>query len=124
MNPSFQATAIQSNVTMVDNSSSRSEIKKTIRKNLDRTLELIDWAAAHRFGPGTRSPHTILVGLPESFIHAFPRADGAQLENMLKVAVDMPGEETELIAERARKYNAYIFGATYAIDPDWPPPNR
>ena len=120
MMPSFQATAIQSNVTMVDNTLSRSEIKKTIRENLNRALELIDWAAAHRFGPGTRSPYPILIGLPESFLHGFPRADGAQLENMLKVAVEMPGEEIELLAERARKYNAYIFGATYAIDPDWP----
>lgn len=119
--PSFQAVAIQSNVKMVDNTTSRAEIKRTVRENLDRVLDLIDWAAVHRRPSGEASGnHPILIGLPESFLHAFPRAEGAQLQNMLKVALEIPGDETELLAEKARKHNAYIFGATYAVEPDWP----
>ncbi len=118
--PSFQASVIQSNVKMVDNTGSKAEIKRTIRENLNRVLELIDWVAAYRRGTAEASGNPILIGLPESFLHAFPRSEGAQLENMLKVAIEIPGEETELLAEKARQHNAYIFGASYATEPDWP----
>jgi len=118
--PSFQATAIQSNVRVVDNTASKAEIKKTIKENLNRALELIDWAAAYRYGAIQATGNPILIGLPESFLHGFPRSDGAQLANMLKVAIEIPGEETERLAEKARKYNAYIFGASYSVEADWP----
>jgi predicted amidohydrolase len=118
---SFTAAAIQTNVTMVDSTASASEIKRVRDQNLDRALLMLDWVLGHRMGPvmGVQSTPS-LVGLPESFLHAFPRSDGARIENMRKVAIEIPGEETEKLAAKARKYNAYIFGASYELDPDWP----
>jgi len=39
---------------------------------------------------------------------------------MRKVAIEIPGEETDKLAAKARKYNSYIFGASYELDADWP----
>ena len=118
---SFTAIAIQTDVTMVDNTASAAEIKRVRDGNLERALQLIDWMCAHRMGPVMgKEPAPPLIGLPESFLHSFPRADGARIENMRKVAIEIPGEETGRLAEKARKYGCYIFGASYEIDPDWP----
>jgi predicted amidohydrolase len=118
---SFTAVAVQSNVTMVDSEASPAEIKKIRDANLDRALVLIDWVLAHRYAPVSGDdPSPPLVGLPESFLHSFPRRDGALIANMRKVAIEIPGEETEKLAARAKRYNCYIFGASYEIDRDWP----
>lgn len=118
---SYTAGAIQTNVTMVDNTASAAEIKRVRDQNLERALQLIDWVLGHRMGPVMGQQATpSLFGLPESFLHSFPRSEGARIENMRKVAIEIPGEETDKIAAKARKYNAYIFAASYEIDPDWP----
>jgi beta-ureidopropionase len=119
--PSFTAVAIQSNVTMVDSSASPTEIKRVRDQNLDRVLTLIDWVCAYRYAPVLGdNPMPALIGLPESFLHSFPRADGALVSNMRKVAIEIPGEETERLAQKARQYRCYIFAASYEVDPEWP----
>lgn len=40
--------------------------------------------------------------------------------DFLKVAIDVPGPETELIGEFARRYQCYIEFGCYARLPDWP----
>jgi predicted amidohydrolase len=120
---SFTAVAIQSDITMVDPTASRADIKKIRDKNLDRALTLIDWACAYRYNVIARigdESGNALVGLPESFLHGFPRAEGARVENLVKVAITIPGEETERLSEKARRYNCYIFGAAFEVDPEWP----
>ncbi len=114
----FTAVAIQSNVHMVDPNSSADEIAATRNRNLKRCLELIDWAVNYRYGGNTTSIK--VIGLPESFLHSFPRATGARVKDMLKIAIKVPGPEIELLAEKAKRYNAYIFGATYEFDDEWP----
>lgn len=113
----FTAVTIQSNVMMVNPSAPENEIVETRNKNLKRCLELIDWAVNYRFGGSTESIK--VIGLPESFLHSFPRAAGAKVKDMLRVAIKVPGPETDLLSEKARRYNSYIFGATYEIDEEW-----
>jgi predicted amidohydrolase len=85
--------------------------KPGIRANLAHMLELID--ASH----GLSGRKDIL------FFHEFPitgysnRWDRA---DALRVAIDVPGEETAEIAKKAREYECYIVFGTYARDRDWP----
>ena len=56
----YTAVAIQSNVYMPDITSTETEIKKTLHRNLNRAGELIDWSA--RELQRTQAT-TMLVGL-------------------------------------------------------------
>lgn len=81
------------------------------RDNLNHMLDLID-AAATWMGPKD------LIQFHEfpitGFSHLWTRAD------LLKVAIEIPGVETEAVAARAKKYGSYIIFGSYAVDPDWP----
>lgn len=81
------------------------------RDNLDHMLDLID-AAATWMGPKD------LIQF-----HEFPITGFSFLwtrEDLLKVAIEIPGVETEAVAARAKRYGCYIVFGSYAIDPDWP----
>jgi len=41
-------------------------------------------------------------------------------EEALRVAIDVPGPETELLGAKAKEYGCYITFGTYARDPAWP----
>ena len=38
----------------------------------------------------------------------------------LKAAIEIPGEESEAIGARAKRYGCYVVFGSYAKDPDWP----
>lgn len=81
------------------------------RDNLNHMLDLID-AAATWMGPKD------LIQFHEfpitGFSFMWTRAD------LQKVAIEIPGVETEAVAARAKRYGCYIVFGSYAIDPDWP----
>ena len=112
----FPAVAIQSNVHMPDITSSDGKIRQTMKRNLDRVCELIDWSA--RELQRTQAT-TMLVGLPESFLHSFPRAANGAIRDLIKICIRIPGEETEQLANKAREHGIYIFGASFEIDDEW-----
>jgi len=113
----YPAVAIQCNVHMPDITASDREIRKAMKQNLDRACKLIDWPA--RELKRTKST-TMLVGLGESFLHSFPRAEGGAVSDLLKICIRIPGEETEKLAGKAREHGIYLFGASYEIDKEWP----
>jgi len=81
-----------------------------IKENLDHMLQYIDRIQARR-------PRDLLV------FHEFP-LQGSNIrwtrEEQMRVAIDVPGEETDIVGERARRYNCYIcFGARGRLA-DWP----
>lgn len=81
------------------------------RDNLNHMIGLID--AAFAFGGG---PDLL-------FFHEFPITGfgaGWTRKDVLRVAIEIPGEETEAIAKKARQYGIYIVFGSYARDPDWP----
>lgn len=81
------------------------------RDNLKHMTDLID--AAFAFGAG---PDLL-------FFHEFPITGfgaGWTRADVLKVAIEIPGEETEVIARKARQYGCYIVFGSYARDKDWP----
>lgn len=81
------------------------------RDNLNHMIGLID--AAFAFGAG---PDLL-------FFHEFPITGfgaGWTRKDVLRIAIEIPGEETEAIAKKARQHGIYIVFGSYARDPDWP----
>ncbi len=99
--------AVQSRVVPV----SADNADKMKADNLAHMLDLID-AAATWMGPKD------LIHFHEfpitGFSHMWNRAD------LQKVAIEIPGKETEAVGERAKRYGSYIVFGSYATDPDWP----
>ena len=98
---------VQSRVRAVD----VGRLRQTRADNLAHMLELIDNAQ----GWGGRSD--IL------FFHEFPITGWSgdwDRRDALRVAIDIPGEETEAVAAKAREYECMIVFGSYARDPDWP----
>jgi predicted amidohydrolase len=81
-----------------------------IRRNLDYMLECIDIAQSN--GP----PNDLLL------FHEFPICGFSNWtrEQHYRLALEVPGPETEEITKRCKQYNCYVVFGTYAKDPDWP----
>jgi len=80
------------------------------QKKLDYMLRLIDLAQIL----GTKD----LLVFHEFPLHGFEF--GWSREQVLRVAIDVPGPETERIGEKAKQYNCYIHFGCYGKLPDWP----
>lgn len=86
-------------------------IEATRRANLGHMVDLID--AAFAFGGG---PDLLLF-------HEFPITGfgaGWTRKDVLKVAIEVPGVETEMLAKKAREYGVYLVFGSYVRDPAWP----
>ena len=108
--PVVRLGVIQSRVRGVDVSSSRT-LARTRQANVDHMKELIDAAQ----GWGGRKD--IL------FFHEFPITGYQSFwgrPEVLRAAIEIPGEETEQIAAKAREHGCYIVFGSYARDDDWP----
>jgi predicted amidohydrolase len=96
---------VQSRVIPVD----LSNLNRTRKANLDHMLRLIDSS-------------TIAFGKPDLlFFHEFPITGwhNWSRDEVLKVAIEVPGEETEAIARKAREHGMYIVFGSYVREPDW-----
>lgn len=113
---SIAVTAVQSHVRSVDHRN----LAKTRRANLEHMIKLIDYAQ----GSPEEWGFERLWGTKQDLLvfHEFP-LQGFQpwtREQLLRVAIDLPGPETEAIGERAKRYGCYISFGAYAKDKDWP----
>ena len=105
--PAFTLGAAQSRVIPVD----LSRVKASRAENLKHMIGLID--ASFGFGP---TPDLIQF-------HEFPITGfgmGWTREETLKVAIEIPGEETEALAKKAREHQCYLVFGSYARDAAWP----
>ena len=85
--------------------------EKGRRENLDHMLALI--ANAQEWNP----PSDIL------FFHEFPITGFSydwDRKDILRLAIELPGSETEELGAAARKYGCCIVFGSYARDKDWP----
>ncbi|MBK7312271.1 nitrilase-related carbon-nitrogen hydrolase [Candidatus Aalborgicola defluviihabitans] len=98
--------AVQSRIRSVDAQSSA----PGIRANLAHMVELID--KVQGFG-GVKD----LLCFHEFPLQGWNPWDRKELE---RVAITIPGPETEVIAAKARQYNCYIQFGAYVVDKDWP----
>lgn len=103
---SFALGVAQSRVLPVD----LANLKQSRKANLDHMLGLIDAS-------------TMAFGKPDLlFFHEFPITgwNNWTLAETLRVAIDIPGEETEAIGRKAKQHGMYIVFGSYARDPAWP----
>lgn len=107
----FVAVAIQPEVITHYFSGKDPRIQRM--ENVRRYAGLID-----RFVPrvdvaqGKGAPRVGLVVFPESFIHGFgmPPVDWQRLQEL---AIDLPGDEVQVLAQKARQYGIYIAGSAF-----------
>ncbi|MFC1906519.1 nitrilase-related carbon-nitrogen hydrolase [Chloroflexota bacterium] len=110
----YTAICMQMNRTGIDH---RKEIRKA---NLDRCLELLEYAAVkvsyREYAP------IKLVLFPEVFMQGWNDIAAPYSNIYTKVAKDMairiPGEETDLLAEKAKHYKIYIGGTAHEVIPE------
>jgi predicted amidohydrolase len=102
-----RVTAVQSIMRSVRDTGNPA---REMKANVDHMLELID--AANGF-PGPQD----LVCFHEQPIMGW---QPWTREEALRVAIEIPGPETEAIGRKARQYGCYVTFGTYARDPDWP----
>ena len=112
----INVTAIQSRVRSVD----VNNLKPTLQANLDHALELIDiaqgspdaWGGERLWGAKQD-----LICMHEFPIQGFQPWTRAELN---RIALELPGPETEAIGARAKKYGCYIAFGCYAREQGWP----
>ncbi|MXW46713.1 MAG: hypothetical protein F4109_01770 [Gammaproteobacteria bacterium] len=102
-----RVTAVQSIMRAVRNTQNPGPEMKA---NLDHMIELID--QANGFG-GAQD----LVCFHEQPIMGW---NPWTREEVLRVAIEIPGPETEALGKKAREYGCYVTFGAYAKDPDWP----
>lgn len=89
--------------------------KSQLKENINHFGELLD-----RFVPfveqWTRGSAPKLVGLSEGVLHGFGPARKRSFQTNLKLAVNIPGESTDLLAEKCKQYRLYIAGTLFEVD--------
>ncbi|MEP2990487.1 MAG: nitrilase-related carbon-nitrogen hydrolase [Parasphingorhabdus sp.] len=98
---------VQSRVVPVE----LTNLKQSRKANVQHMCDLID--AANGFS-GSKD----LL-----FFHEFPITGyyhGWDLKEARQVAIELPGEETEMLAKKAREYDCWLVFGSYVRDPDWP----
>ncbi len=103
----LRVTAVQSIMRAVRDTANPA---REMKANLDHMLDLID--KANGFG-GAQD----LVCFHEQPIMGW---NPWTREEVLRVAIEIPGPETEALGRKAKEYGCYITFGTYAKDPDWP----
>ncbi len=93
--------------------------KKVQRKNLEKMLFLCDVAAMQAGGTPMGPPKVDLLVFPEftftGFNFEWTRDDWQ------KIAIEIPGEETDIIGKKAKELDAYIVFTAHTKDPkNWP----
>ena len=105
--PVIRLSVVQSRVRGID----LQNLKQTRQNNLNHMLQLID--SANNWG----GPKDLLL------FHEFPitgYSNQWNRDDVLQLAIDIPGKETDAIGKKAKEYGCYIVFGSYAKDPDWP----
>ncbi len=103
----LRVTAVQSQIRAIRNTRNPDPEMKA---NLDHVLELIDMANGF---PGPQD----LVCFHEQPIMGW---NPWSLQEALRVAIEVPGPETDALGKKAMEHGCYITFGTYARDIDWP----
>ena len=102
-----RVTAVQSIMRAVRDTANP---QREMKANLDHMLELID--QANGFG----GPQDLVCFHEQPIMGWNPWTR----EEVLRVAIEIPGPETEALGKKAKEYGCYITFGTYARDADWP----
>ena len=112
----INVAAVQSQLYSIDTR----DQAKTLKRNLDRILRLIDlaqnspeeWGGERRWGSKVD-----LISMHEFPVQGFQPWTRKELN---QIAFELPGPEADAIGERAKRYGCYISWGCYAKEKDWP----
>lgn len=92
--------------------------RKEIQPLLQRYVRLIDYVTAEGAASRREFAPVKLIAFPEFFLQGYDAH--WDLKKILKdIAITLPGEETEVLAQKARQYGVYIAGTALELDPHW-----
>ncbi|MCF8068894.1 MAG: hypothetical protein K9L30_09945 [Desulfobacterales bacterium] len=80
------------------------------KAHMDYTCEMIDYCF-DQYGLQSPMGVKLIVG-PELSVYGWPSFDNKEMHE--KHAIDIPGEETERLVEKAKEYNCYICPGSFA----------
>jgi predicted amidohydrolase len=106
----IRVAAVQMNPQLIDPQNP----SKGIKANLNHMLDLCDSAI---IWPPTPEPLHLLA-FPEFTLTGFDTL--WTREDWLRIAIMVPGPETERIGKKAKELNCYIVFASHTQDPEWP----
>lgn len=108
----WRATCIQIDSKVASNATSKAEAWSIIKGNLANAIAKIEAACT-----GPTPPR--LVVLPEFAFQGPPRATPVS-QWIERACATIPGPITDRLAEVARKFDIYIAGNHFEVDPRWP----
>jgi len=100
--------------------------RKHIKENLNRYMELLEATYFVRMEIPEKRYESYapvkLVAFPEAFLTSFSIEEKvSNMDDILReIVVEIPGEETDKLAEKAKQLDIYICGAAFEYDPEWP----
>ena len=120
-NDIYSAVVIQPEIESVGH-------RKEIAQNLNRYLELMEttYFVKMEVPESTRNYESYapvrLVAFPEAFLTSFSIEEKvSRLDDILReVVIQIPGEETDKLGEKAQQLGIYICGCAFEFDPEWP----
>ena len=104
------------NVAAIQPETSTVKTREDIRKNLNKYLSFIDSIVPY-MSSVTGAPCR-LVAFPESFLQGVSLS--YTISDRLRLALTIPGEETEILAKKAVQHNIYIVCSAFVVEPEWP----
>lgn len=107
---SYPIACLQANVRYIMNPAQKKEV---ISQNLNRGLELID--SVMRWGGRPK-----IVTFPEFFLSGFIGVSAKNIDEYRQMSIQIPGDETDVLAKKAVEHGIYIAGGNYEVDDDWP----
>lgn len=110
---SFFALALQVTCHAVNQAQDRSEARSLIQQSINRIEKQIAGSIAF-IGSDCK-----LIVLPEYFLTGFPMGESINIWAE-KACLEMAGAEYEALGKIAQKYNIFLAGNAYEIDPNFP----
>ncbi len=91
---------------------------RTIRENLQRNAELIDYLGEDPLY------HPKLAVFPEFFLTGVPEAiegtKGRRLQDYEMASIEIPSDYTDILAAKAVEHGMFLVGNSFESDPSWP----
>lgn len=92
--------------------------RSDIKRNLKHICDFID---SRIYVPSIEYP-VKLVALPELALQSMQTeaVDMGHVQVARELAIEIPGQETDVLAEKAKQYDTFIIAQAKAIEPDFP----
>jgi predicted amidohydrolase len=104
---SYVISCLQCEISVIQDPADKDRL---VQKNLQRSLELAAYAVA--------TEESRLLILPEGWLQGF--VPNRTVADWLKVCIQIPGPETDALADFCRRHNTYLAGAAFEKSDAWP----